>query len=94
MKGAFCPIRKCPLCGQLIRDPDFENPTGELCEGENPSSKVVGVHEVKLIGKGGVHYFKNAAFCLMTQNYPDSVHRVCILRQIQMWEIGLTTKIL
>lgn len=34
---------------------------------------------IKLIGKDGVDYYKHGAFSLMTQAYPDSVHRVGIL---------------
>lgn len=73
-----CLVQRCPYCNQLIKDPDFENQKEEnLCSGEEGSEN--NEQEIfRLIGKGGVEYFKHAAFCLMTQKFPDSVHRVGI----------------
>ncbi|KAK6633654.1 hypothetical protein RUM44_004261 [Polyplax serrata] len=70
-----CLVQRCPYCNQLIKDPDFENQKEEnLCSGEEGSEN--NEQEIfRLIGKGGVEYFKHAAFCLMTQKFPDSVHR-------------------
>lgn len=31
-----------------------------------------------IVGKGGVKYFKHAAFCLETQGYPDAMNHVSI----------------
>lgn len=39
--------------------------SGVTCDKESP-----------LTGKGGVPYFKQQAFCLETQKFPDAVHHV------------------
>ena len=79
-----CLIRKCPLCGQLIKDADFENLNDEEFGDKNTMENYQNSIEIyQLIGKSGTLYYKHAAFCLMTQKYPDSVHRVGIQERNQ-----------
>lgn len=68
--------RRCPNCGYFIRDPEFENPDECLSETTTEDEPLPPSKDM-ILGKGGVEYNMHAGFCLMTQIFPDSVHRVC-----------------
>lgn len=80
VEAPLCPIRICPICGYTIKDADFENPSEDSCSEEKEN--VLGIHNVnvkknlKLFGKDGTEYYYHGAFSLMTEKFPDSVHRV------------------
>ncbi|KAL0280801.1 UNVERIFIED_CONTAM: hypothetical protein PYX00_001989 [Menopon gallinae] len=79
VETTICPIRVCPICGYMIKDADFENPSEESCPEEKESAlgnqPVPIKTQVRLIGKGATEYFYQGGFTLMTGKFPDSVHR-------------------